>query len=87
MQRRDDGRLSLAFRMVTARHPDESELATLRQLLELQLLEYGEDAAGARALVAVGESTPDPDLDVVELAAWTHVTNLLLNLDEVVTKG
>jgi hypothetical protein len=82
-----DGRLTLAFRTVTARHPSARELATLRTLLELQLVEYAEDPDGAHLLIAVGASTPDPALDVAELAAWTHVANLLLNLDEVVTKG
>ena len=41
----------------------------------------------ARDLIGVGESKPDPTLDPVELAAWTHVTQVILNLDEVVTRG
>ena len=41
----------------------------------------------ARDLIGVGESEPDATLDPVELAAWTHVTQVILNLDEVVTRG
>ncbi len=36
--------------------------------------------------IAYGESVAKTDLDPAELAAWTMVGNLLLNLDEVVTK-
>jgi hypothetical protein len=35
----------------------------------------------------VGESKPDDKLNPSELAAWTMVGNLLLNLDEVINKG
>ena len=38
-------------------------------------------------LVAFFADVPHERTDVTELAAWTHVTNLLLNLDETVTKG
>ena len=37
--------------------------------------------------IAFGESKPDPALQQDELAAWTLVANLLLNLDEVVNKN
>jgi hypothetical protein len=36
--------------------------------------------------VSVGESRRDQNLDVVELAAYATVANLILNLDETVTK-
>ena len=38
-------------------------------------------------LVGVGESQRPAEMDVSELAAWTAVGNVLLNLDEVITKG
>ena len=40
-----------------------------------------------QALLKVGESKRDATLDVSELAAWTIVANLILNLDETITKG
>ena len=38
-------------------------------------------------LLAVGESKADAALDRAELAAWTMVASMMLNLDETVTKG
>jgi hypothetical protein len=35
----------------------------------------------------VGESLPDPSIDPAELAAWTMIGNLLLNLHDTMTKG
>ena len=43
--------------------------------------------AAAEALIKVGESARAPGLDPAELAAWTAIGNVLLNLDETITKG
>ena len=44
------------------------------------------DRPGAESLLKVGESAVDPDLDVIQCAAYTTVASTLLNLDEAVTK-
>ena len=49
--------------------------------------EFGKTPESARALISIGETKPDPKHNAAELAAWTMVANLILNLDEVVTKG
>ena len=41
----------------------------------------------AKKLIEVGDSDPPASLTPAELAAWTMVANLILNLDETVTKG
>ena len=38
-------------------------------------------------LLSIGALTVDPKLDRTEIAAWTVAANLLLNLDEAVTKS
>ena len=48
--------------------------------------EFGADPAKAKDLLFVGESKLPKDVDEVELAAGTMLCNVLLNLDEVVTK-
>ena len=37
-------------------------------------------------LRSIGEAKPDPALDGVQVAAFTGITSLILNLDEVITK-
>ena len=41
----------------------------------------------AKELINVGDSTPDPALDVGELAAWTMVANTLMNRDDFINKA
>ncbi|MFT5124776.1 MAG: hypothetical protein ACI97B_003414 [Verrucomicrobiales bacterium] len=83
----DDQRLSWAWRTVSGRMPAEDEVEVVRGLLHEQKTRYAADAESAKALIAYGESKPDPALDPVELASWTLVANLLFNLDEVVSKN
>ncbi|MCE9560691.1 MAG: DUF1553 domain-containing protein [Planctomycetes bacterium] len=81
-----DDRLTLAFRRVTGRRPTSRELGVLRKSLDFQIAEFRANPKAAAKLLAIGESKPDRKLDSVELAAYSAVCNLLLNLDEVVTK-
>jgi hypothetical protein len=83
----DAARLERGFRAVTGRRPDGGELAILAEVLAGHRAAYAGDLDGAHALLAVGASAPDPALDAAELAAWTLVANLLLNLDEALTRG
>ena len=82
-----DGRLTLAFRLATGRVPDAQERAVLQRKLDEMLADYRGDAKGARALVSVGASQPDAAIAVEELAAYTAVANMILNLDETITKS
>jgi hypothetical protein len=59
----------------------------LRNSLNAMLAAYRRDEAGARSLLAVGASKPDSSIPAVELAAWTAVANIILNMDETITKG
>ena len=79
-------RLTLAFRLAAARSPRPAELKVLLAGLDHHQRRYRADPDGARALVSAGEAPRDEALDVCELAAYTAVANLLLNLDEVITK-
>jgi hypothetical protein len=80
-------RLVYAFRLCTARLPRPEELEVLLRVYAGQRARFARDPAAARRLVRVGESPRPPDLDVVELATWTAVGNMLLTLDETITKG
>ena len=80
-------RLDYGFRLVTARHPSASEQVVLKESLDRLLAKYQKDADSATKVIAVGESPVNKELNPSELAAYTMVANLLLNLDEVVTKN
>ncbi len=80
-------RIDFAFRLATARHPKDAEFAVLERLFTAQRAAFAEDEAAALKLLRVGETPRDVRLAVDELAAWTMVASVILNLDETVTRG
>ena len=80
------GRIDYAFRLATGRTPDAKERAVLLEQAQQALAEYRQHGDEAKELLAVGESKSDPRLDQKELAAWTTVAGIILNLDETITK-
>ena len=87
-----EDRVRYGFRLVLAREPVRAELAHLVELYSENLERYGRDPAAAKAMTSRGVAalaTADCDdgREIAELAAWTVVTNVLLNLDETLTKG
>jgi hypothetical protein len=79
-------RLTFAFRRATARKPTTEELQVLARGLERYLQTYRGDKAAAERFVRHGESAVDTKLDPAELAAYTAVATIILNLDETITK-
>jgi hypothetical protein len=79
-------RVTLAFRLATARKPRPAELRVLLDGYRQHLAKYQKDEKAARKLTAIGEASRDEKLDVRELAAYTTIAGVILNLDEVVTK-
>jgi hypothetical protein len=82
-----EDRLQYAFRLVLARPPAENELSILTRVFHEQLDNFREDKEAAAALLSVGDSPRQTDVDESELAAWTAVSNVLLNLDETISKS
>jgi hypothetical protein len=79
-------RLIFAFRTVTARRPTDSELAVLLGVYRDSLEHYRADTEAAEKFLASGETPRDTSLDVAEHAACTILANMLLNLDEALTR-
>ena len=79
------GRVTYAFRQVLARPPGENELQRLVRLFDSQRSYYEQHRNAAKAM-ATNERQVAQDGDIAELAAWTVVSNVLLNLDETLTK-
>jgi hypothetical protein len=82
----DRDRLTLAFRLVVSRSPRAAELHVLLASLARHRAHYRSDRPAAIKLASVGEAPHDPRLDPAELAAWTAVCGVILNLDEAITK-
>ena len=80
-------RLRFGFETVLARLPAADESAILQRTLGQHLSRYRQDVESAKKAVTYGESKPDPSLDPAELAAYSLVANLLLNLDETVNRN
>ena len=75
-------RLRQAGRRVLGRSLLESEVRVLEAGLVRHRRAFRDDPGAAVRLLSHGESPRNPELDPVELAAWTMVGNTMLNLDE-----
>ena len=81
-----DKRLVRAFRHTLGREPQSDEVSVLRKTYAQQLENFKNDSEAADALLKVGESPVPENADAAELAAMTTVANVLLNLNETITK-
>lgn len=79
-------RLEMAYRRCVARAPRQNEVDRLRALYKEELSKYAKDRDAAKAM-AFGKHDAPPECPLAEAAAWTVLANVILNLDETVTKG
>ena len=79
-----EAKATYAFRLCLTRPPDTSELGELGDFYRNQLERFSSGSANPVAVTGVDKDKPPSDLN--ELAAWTAVSRVLLNLDEVVTR-
>jgi len=82
----DRDRIDLLFQRALARPAKAKEQTELTAFLEAQRRLYRADAGAARELLHVGLTTPQPEADPAELAAWTNVCRVVLNLHETITR-
>ncbi len=80
-------RLAFAFRRALSRPARPEELKLLAATLDQHLTQFRADAAAANELVRVGEWPVPADIDAAELAAWTSVARVILNLHETMTRN
>ena len=76
------GRLQLAFRLCVARAADAHEIKALETLLQRSLATYRADPALATKMATQPLGPADKGADLAELAAWTAVAGVMMNLDE-----
>ena len=75
-------RITLAFRKCLCRAPSDRELAVLVKLFDEAKAKFAKDAKRATELATVPIGPLPKGADAADLAAWTTVANVLLNLDE-----
>ena len=81
----DEDRLRHGFRLLTSRAARASEVDLLQARLESLRVHYGQDMEAANQLIGVGD-THSIDLPPADLAAYTTVCLLMMNLDEALNK-
>jgi hypothetical protein len=81
-----EARAAFAFRLATSRSPRPKELAILTAQYVKQHQRFEANKGAADQLLAIGDSDPTAGLDTIELAAWTTVASIILNLDESISR-
>ena len=78
-------KLKFGFRTVTGRTPSDLELKLLEESWNEDRAYYGANLQQAEQLTQIGESKSQVE-SIADLAAYTLAGNVLLNLDEVITR-
>ncbi|MFN5740970.1 MAG: PSD1 and planctomycete cytochrome C domain-containing protein [Planctomyces sp.] len=79
-------RLSWGFRLCTGRTPETGELEVLLKTHLQHQQHFAATAGEADKLLAIGLSPRLPEIAAADYAAMTMTANLLLNLDETITR-
>ncbi|MCH2203053.1 MAG: PSD1 and planctomycete cytochrome C domain-containing protein [Fuerstiella sp.] len=82
----DEEHFQSAFEMALCRSPKLNEIAVLKSVLRAAKKHFSNDSAAAEKLLTTGHSPSTDRIAVTDLAAWTTVTSLILNLDETISK-
>lgn len=82
-----DAKVVYAFRTALSRRPTPREAQVIEQLYRQRLAKLQNEPTAAKALLSVGDSSHDESVSEAELGAWASVMSVILNLDELITKG
>ena len=82
-----NARIRTMFRTALAREPSFEEFEVLHHALQEYIENYRGDAKAAKQLVAIGETAAEKKYDATELAAYTMLANLIMNMDEFISRN
>jgi hypothetical protein len=82
----DAARLDLAYQIALSRHIKPAEAQSLENFLEEQRTYYRGHLEDAGKLMKIGLATAPPKPGADELAAWSQVCRVILNLHETITR-
>jgi len=80
-------RIVYGFELCMARAPEVKEMDRLLGLFEQERAHFAQNLKAAAEIANGGDVRPGEGVDPADFAAWTIVANVLLNLDETLTKG
>jgi hypothetical protein len=80
-------RVNALFRRAVSRPATPHEVKILEQLVEKHRATFRADPDGAKKLLSVGLAPSPAGIEPDELAAWTSVARVVLNLHEAVTRN
>ena len=83
----DAERFTYAYRRALSRPPTAEEVQILTDLLAKHRQDFAADADAAKKLLSVGDWPQPKDIAPAELAAWTSVARVILNLHETITRN
>ncbi len=81
-----DDCINWTFNRTLERKPTSQEFKLLNNLYQKEFKHYSQDTVGATNLLSVGQLPTPKDAKIPELAAWTSVARVVLNLHEAITR-
>jgi hypothetical protein len=82
----DEGRIDRAFERTAGRPARDKEKSSLLAFLKSQREAYRRDSSDADKIIRIGYAPVGEEQDRAELAAWTSLCRVLLNLQETITR-
>ena len=87
MKKKGKHKFAYAFEIAASRKPTAQEVSVLKDVLSEQRYRFKEAPETAKKFLSIGEKKSDEALDLTERAAWTIISQMILNLDETLTRG
>ena len=75
------------LRRAVGRVPTDAEVQVVVRLAQEQRERFASDVDSVKQFLAVGAFTPPPQVDPVDLAAWTSAARAVLALHETITRN
>ena len=82
----DEARIGLAFRIVLSRLPSDSEQEILQEILDDARIHFTSHSTASAEFLSIGNAPTDTTLNPLDLAAWSAVMSVVMNLDECISK-
>ncbi|MFK5922081.1 MAG: DUF1553 domain-containing protein [Verrucomicrobiota bacterium] len=80
-------RIKFALQLVLVRPPSKTEQQVIATLFQKELNNFKQNPEAAKTLAAAKGENKAATTDPIQLATWTAITNILLNLDATLTKS